>query len=218
MSLQDELDVIRAELGVRWPQFLLDIQRMANEAIASGYAEEALKAGAMLPGFRLIRATGEPISSGALLRTGPLIVIFYQGVWCPFNNCELRAFRALEPEIRARGVGLIAISPQLPKYAVATEEATGATYPLLYDEGGRFADACGLRMSVAEDLRATYVAAGADLPMYNGEFSWSVPLPARYVVGSDGIVAYCEVSPDPSRRTEPVQLLPLVDRLRRQRG
>lgn len=45
-----------------------------------------------------------------------------------------------------------------------------------------------------------------DLSRVNGDPSWTVPMPGRYVIGTDGVVAYAEVSPIYARRPEPEQL------------
>jgi hypothetical protein len=39
-------------------------------------------------------------------------------------------------------------------------------------------------------------------------------MPARYVIGQDGIIAYAEVNADHTRRPEPSDIFPLLDRLR----
>jgi peroxiredoxin len=38
--------------------------------------------------------------------------------------------------------------------------------------------------------------------------------PARYVIGTDGIIAYAEVNPDYTQRPDPSELLPVLDRLK----
>ena len=42
---------------------------------------------------------------------------------------------------------------------------------------------------------------------------WTLPMPARFVVGRDGIIRYAEVSPDYTRRPDPSKLLPVRDGL-----
>jgi hypothetical protein len=39
-------------------------------------------------------------------------------------------------------------------------------------------------------------------------------MPARFVVGQGGIILYAEVSPDYTRRPDPEELLPALQRLR----
>ncbi len=38
-------------------------------------------------------------------------------------------------------------------------------------------------------------------------------MPARFVIGMDGVIAYAEVSPDYAIRPDPSELLPTLDRL-----
>jgi hypothetical protein len=46
-----------------------------------------------------------------------------------------------------------------------------------------------------------------DLSRINGDPSWTVPMPGRYVIGTDGVVACAEVNPDYTRRPNPERLL-----------
>jgi peroxiredoxin len=48
----------------------------------------------------------------------------------------------------------------------------------------------------------------------NDDPSWVLPMPARYVIGADGIIAYAEINPDYTKRPDPSELLPVLDRLR----
>jgi peroxiredoxin len=40
-------------------------------------------------------------------------------------------------------------------------------------------------------------------------------MPARYVIGQDGVIAYSEVNPDYNQRPNPSELLPVLKSLRR---
>jgi peroxiredoxin len=55
---------------------------------------------------------------------------------------------------------------------------------------------------------------GADLPAFNGEASWTLPMPSRYVIAQDGVIAYAEVNADYTRRPEPSDVFPVLERLR----
>ena len=46
-----------------------------------------------------------------------------------------------------------------------------------------------------------------DLSRINGDPSWTVPMPGRHVIGTDGVVAYAEVNPDYTRRPDPKRQL-----------
>ena len=49
-----------------------------------------------------------------------------------------------------------------------------------------------------------------DLPSFNGDPSWTLPMPGRFVIGRDGVVRYAEVNPDYTRRPEPEDMLPAL--------
>jgi len=64
-----------------------------------------------------------------------------------------------------------------------------------------------------DDLIEVYRQFGNDLSSINDDSAWVLPMPARYVIGTDGMIAYAEVSPDYTRRPDPSELLPVLDRL-----
>ena len=43
-------------------------------------------------------------------------------------------------------------------------------------------------------------------------------MPGRYVIGTDGVIAYAEANPDYTRRPDPTELLPVLDKLAAQRA
>jgi peroxiredoxin len=218
MPLQDALDALKADLDAQmFPAFSEALQRAIDELMMSGLAERALKAGAYLPDFRLRCANGALTSSTALLRAGPIVMAFYPGLWCPFSNLDLAALQSLEPAIRAKGAKLVALSPQIPMMNQTSQRASNLGFPILSDAGGEIAGALGVRWTIPEPVRPLFSQAGADLPTFNGDESWTLPIPSRYVIGCNGIIAYAEISPDPRRRTEPCSLLPVLDGLNRLR-
>jgi peroxiredoxin len=54
-----------------------------------------------------------------------------------------------------------------------------------------------------DDLKAVYLGFGIDLAVRNGEASWTLPMPGRFVVDRAGIVRAADVDPDYERRPEP---------------
>ncbi|HET6807319.1 MAG TPA: hypothetical protein VFH59_17935 [Frateuria sp.] len=49
-----------------------------------------------------------------------------------------------------------------------------------------------------------------DLPAFNDDPSWTLPMPGRFVIGQDGSILYAEVNPDYSRRPDPEEVLPVL--------
>jgi peroxiredoxin len=87
------------------------------------------------------------------------------------------------------------------------------SFQILLDLGGQVAHAFGLRFRLSDELITLYKGFGNDLSVTNGEPSWTLPMPARYVIGSDGVIAYAEINPDYTQRPDPSELLPVLRRL-----
>jgi peroxiredoxin len=216
MSLQDKLDAFKADFeGKKAPPHVVAIMHRATaDLIATGQAERAAKAGATAPKFELPEVNGKMIGSAALLAHGPLVVTFYRGVWCPYCNMDLQAIEEAADEIRSLGASLVAISPQTAPNRRKSERENALSFPILSDHGNAVANAFGIRFRLPDELIEVYKGFGNDLTIGNGEGSWTLPMPARYVIGADGVIAYAEVNPDYTRRPDPSELLPVLRRLR----
>lgn len=219
MTLQARLDAFKADFkGGKAPYFAPPeihpvMERATAELIASGQAGRALKAGDRAPDFTLNDPDGRPVSSAELLARGPLVLSFYRGVWCPYCNLELQALQETLPRFQALGASLVAISPQTAANSRKSQRQNKLDFPILSDTGNELAAAFGLRFALPEYLVDLYMNLKNDLPAFNGDPSWTLPMPARYVIGQDGIVAYAEVNPDYTLRPEPETMLPVLERL-----
>ena len=196
------------------PEVVAVMHRATADLISSGQAERALKVGARAPIFTLPNAQGELLRSAELLAKGPLVLTFYRGIWCPYCNMDLQAIEATAEEIRALGASLVAISSQTAPNRRRSEKENALSFPILSDHGNSVANEFGLRFRLPDELIAVYKGFGNDLTVGNGEDSWTLPMPARYVIATDGFIAYAEVKPDYTRRPDPSELLPVLRRLR----
>ena len=73
----------------------------------------------------------------------------------------------------------------------------------------------GLVFPLPDALREIYRKIGIDLAQANGDESWTLPMPARYVVDRQGVVRAADVHPDYTRRTEPEATLAALRALAR---
>ena len=215
VTLQHELNRQKVELESHLPhEALLAIYQSIGDLIASNQALEAIQAGDLAPAFLLPDSDGNPVSSLELLKNGPLVVTFFRGLWCPSCNLELKALETALEDYRSRDASLVAISQQTGLNSQNTRRENGLTFPILQDNAGEVAASFGVRWAIPEDLRQVYRQVGANLADLNGEASWTLPMPARYVIGQDGVVAYAEINPDFTQRPEPDDVLPVLDALK----
>ena len=219
-ALHDRLDAFKADfVSGRWlrqpsKEVLDTMHRATDELIKSGQAQRAKKAGDTAPVFTLNDPDGKPVSSRELLARGPLVISFYRGVWCPYCNLELQALQEAFAEITARGASLVAISPQTAPNSRRSQRENKLDFSILSDRKSEIANAFGIRFALPDYLVELYKGFKNDLPTVNDDPSWVLPMPARYVIGTDGIIAYSEVNPDYTQRPYPSELLPVLDRLK----
>ena len=116
-------------------------------------------------------------------------------------------------DFRAAGASVVAITPQLTDKSLAMTEEHGLTIPLLHDLANGYAYLLGLRHTLPQELRDVYQDFGIDLPSSNGEPSWTLPLPARYIVDPGGTIRYARVHADYTQRPEPGETLAALKRL-----
>jgi peroxiredoxin len=61
------------------------------------------------------------------------------------------------------------------------------------------------RSSLPGYLRRIYRTFPLDLEVFNGEASWTLPMPARFVIDRSGIIRAAEFDPDYTARPEPAE-------------
>jgi peroxiredoxin len=218
MPLQAKLDAFKADFEAGKPPYSVPrsvietMHRATAELIASSAASRAKKAGDVAPSFSLRDPDGNVISSEDVLKKGPLVVSFYRGVWCPYCNMELQALESAKPEFDKYGASLVAISPQTAPNSRKSVRQNKLSFPILSDVKGKVGAAFGLRFDLPDYLIELYKSLKNDLPAFNDDPSWTLPMPARYVIGQDGTILYSEVNPDYTHRPEPEEMIPVLQR------
>ena len=120
---------------------------------------------------------------------------------------ELEALAKITGEIEVLGGSLVAIAPQAPEYNQAIKTEKKLEIDILSDSGNTVAQNYGIRHKLPEDLSALYLKFGIDVPKHNGDDSWTLPLPARYIIDQSGNVCYARINADYTQRPEPDETL-----------
>jgi peroxiredoxin len=108
----------------------------------------------------------------------------------------------------------VAVSPQLVSLNLETAGKLNLDYQILSDPGNAVAAKFGLRFTLPEELRKIYRAFGIDTQKSNGDDSWTLPMPGRYLIGQDKVIAAADVDPDYTVRTEPEETLAALNSLK----
>ena len=210
-ELAAQLEAQKTRFVAQIPQETVDLMlQKTAELEDSGIVNNSLQVGAIAPDFDLPDPTGKRVKLSALLANGPVVLNFYRGEWCPYCNLEIRAFQQLQPEFQAANAQIVAISPEQPDSSLTMQEKHDLSFPVLNDVGNVVARRYGLIFTLDAALRPLYKSFGIDLPARNGDESYELPVPATYVIGTDGTIRYGYANADYTQRAEPAEVLAAV--------
>lgn len=209
MSFLDQLKEKRIASEQRLPKDTFISMQEAIASLKSSSIEKlAPKVGEKLPSFVLPNQLQEMITLESLLAHGPVIITFYRGNWCPYCNLELQAYQYHLEKIKALGVSLVAIGPELPDESLTTIEKNELQFQVLSDVNCDYAKELGIAFPLADKLRPIYAEFGIDLEQKNGSFE--LPVSATFVVDQDGMILESTVDVDHTIRQDPLAIISLL--------
>ena len=160
-----------------------------------------------MPPFVLPDEDGRMVSLESLLQKGPVAVTFHRGHWCPYCRINVNALVKAHHEIAAQGGQIVAIMPELQEFANEFKSEATAPFPILTDTDNGYALSLNLVIWVGAEMEKLLAERSRELPKYQGNDSWMLPIPAAFVVGIDGIVRVRFVDPDYRKRMDIDDLL-----------
>ena len=214
-NLTRQLEAFRAGMLDRLPvQERTLILAAAEDLRAGASGRNSPHIGDVAPDFALADQHGRVVRLADRLSHGPVVLLFVRGGWCPFCTLTLRAYQDALPAIHAAGGDLLGITPQPADTCSAVAERDLLAFPMLSDTGNGVADAYGVAYELAPALQKVYRRLGHDLPRLNRTGDWRVPLPATFIIGTDGRIVRAHVEPVAHRRLEPSEVVTTLDGLR----
>lgn len=81
------------------------------------------------------------------------------------------------------------------------------TFDIVSDRHNRIAEQLGIKCTLPKELQKIYADFDINLPKYNGDDSWTLPIPTRLIVDRSLKIRYIQADPDYTIRPEPLQTL-----------
>ncbi|MDT5229678.1 MAG: hypothetical protein QOJ56_5809 [Mycobacterium sp.] len=215
LSMREQSEQLQAASAARLPADVVEVfSRNSQQLHARGIPAGVVKVGDALAPFTLYNAVGKPVGLEDLVATGPAVLVFYRGGWCPYCNLALRTYqRELLPQLDAWHATLAAISPQTPDQSLSTAEKAALDFQVLSDPGSRLARRIGIAFEQAEEVLAAQRRLGLDLAHVNEEGSTLLPMPTVLIVDPNRTVRFAEVHPDYTARTEVADIAAALARM-----
>jgi peroxiredoxin len=149
-----------------------------------------------MPAFLLPDDQGRLVRLEDLLGKGPLALAFNRGHWCPYCRINVDALARAEKEVAAEHRHVAAIVPDRQKFAVWLRSEAKAPFPVLTDIDNGYAMTLDLAFYVGDALKQMMVSSGWDPSVSQGTDNWMLPIPATFIIGTDGIIHARFIDPD----------------------
>jgi peroxiredoxin len=198
-SLEEQLRAFSDATRQRQPQFADAVDRLVERLRESGAGMSAPRPGERMPPFHLPNENGHIVSLEQLLAKGPVAVTFHRGHWCPYCRININALARAQQQIAADGGQIVAIMPDRQQFVSELKSAGRVPFPILTDMDNGYALSLNLAIWIGAEMQKM-LEGRRDLPSFQGNDSWMLPIPATFVVGTDGLIKARFVDPDYRRR------------------
>jgi len=169
---------------------------------------EGLFINSKAPDFKAKDQNGNEVSLKDMRKKGNVVVVFYRGNWCPFCNRYLKKLQDSLELITAKGAQVVAISPEGDEGVDSMAAHTGATFPLISDKDMKIGKNYKVMYRVDERTLGRYKNAGIDLLKNNNQTKDAyLPVPAVYIVNTEGSVTYRFFDEDYKKRLSVKEIL-----------
>jgi peroxiredoxin len=120
---------------------------------------------------------------------------------------ELEALQAIDSEVRGLGARIVTLTPEIERYTGDVHKKLNLTFDILTDLHLKTAEQFRLLFVLPDYLRDLYRSVGITLDRFHDERDYRSPMPARYVIGKEGIIRAADVNADYTVRTDPTETL-----------
>ncbi len=206
-SLNERLEAFSEATRYLIPGYQEAVDRMVGRLKAHDTGRAAPKPGELMPSFAMPDEQGRLVTLDALLKDGPLAMTFHRGHWCPYCRINTRALAEAETQIASEGGQLAAIMPERQQFAATFKAEGQVRYPILTDIDNGYALSLNLVFWVGEEMQRILEDGGRNVPDYQGNQTWVLPIPATFVIAQDGRITARFIDPDYRKRMTIEQLL-----------
>lgn len=212
--LNERMAVIANAVRSLSATFAEAVDRMVRRLQDNGAGAAAPAPGDVMPPFLLPDENGRLVSLAEILEKGPAAIFFQRGHWCPYCRLNAIGIAEVQKQIDALGGQVVAIVPERRKFTTALKNEAEADFPFLTDMDNGYALSLNLAIWVGTEMETLIGGAGWDVPSYQGNAAWMLPIPATFIVDTDGIIRARYLDPDYRERMEIEDLLAAIKRAR----
>jgi peroxiredoxin len=183
-------------------------ERLVQRLTQAAAGENAPQSGEPMPPFLLSDDAGRLVSLESLLERGPVALSFHRGHWCPFCRLSFDALARAQAQTEEEGLQIVVIMPEERRFTSAFKSEQKAQLTILSDLDNGYALSLNLAIWLGDEMRQRLQErADRNIPAYQGNDWFFMPIPATFVVGADGCVKARFVDPDYRKRVDVDELI-----------
>jgi peroxiredoxin len=186
--------------------FLLAITAILTISIQAQKKPVGLNVGDAAPDFSLKDQNGTAFTLEDHVKKGTVVVFFYRGQWCPYCNKQIKGLQDSLMAIQTKGATVVAITPETTENVQKTVSKTGATFPILFDNGLKVMKLYDVNFAVDAGTVEKYKKYGIDFEKANGANGANLPVPAMYII-KNGKIAWKYFDENYSKRPSVTEVL-----------
>jgi peroxiredoxin len=199
-SMSERLNAFADVVRRKNPSSAAIVDRMVDRLRQHGAGDAAPKPGETMPPFMLPDENARLLKLEDLLRQGPAVVTFHRGHWCPYCRISINTLAKAQSRIDLLGATMVAIVPERGPFTNEMKFDSNVHFPILSDMDNGYAMSLNLAIWVGAEMEEYMTRLGNSLPKFQGNDSWTLPIPATFVVGTDGRIKARFVDPDYRKR------------------
>jgi peroxiredoxin len=200
--LDKRLQAFADEVRSLSAEFASVVDRMVERLASMNVGDAAPRPGELMPEFMLPDQDGRLTSLSEYIERGPTVISFHRGHWCPYCRINADALNRIYDDVRSLGGDLVVITPETGRFNAEMRSTVNARYSVLSDMDNGYALLLSLAFYVGDEKKKLMTFAGWNIEPYNANDNWTLPIPATFVVGADGLVKVRHIDPDYRRRMD----------------
>lgn len=190
-NLEQQIKELNENLAKQLPTEVLEVfGKSIQDLKAKNIEDSSINIGDKFPDFSLPNTNDKTVELKELLQNGKVIIAFFRGSWCPYCNLELKALQDNLKQITDKNVTLVALSPQTSDYSEELKSNHNLEFELLTDKNNALAKQLGIAFELQNYVIPTYNSLGIELSEYNENNNNELPVPAVFVIDTNGSITY----------------------------
>lgn len=175
---------------------------------------EGLFINSKAPDFKGVDQNGADVNLKDLRKKGDVVVVFYRGYWCPYCTRYMKKLQDSLALIKAHHAQLVVVTPEGKEGIDSSIARTGASFPIIYDKDMKISKGYKVSYRVEEKTVNRYKNSNPsiDLLKINNQVKEAyLPVPAVYIVNTDGSVTFRYFEEDYKKRLAVADILKALE-------